>query len=302
MFYIFIDLDLQFEILLESWTLKHGINNKSIIELLKILNAADQKGTLPTKMDISPFLSISKNFLICDVCDVIKSSDFCNHCDSKTTTNHFLLLNIREQFKRFFLQNDNLQQVLEVSNDICQLGYSKNSKIDNFHNSHKDSCTLTINTDGMQIFRKSMMDAWPVFLTINELPITKKYAKENIFLPGIWMGQRKLSNLVVLNEMCIAIADLEKGIKISENQIKVFCIYGSFDKPARSTMLNHQSSNAEYGCCFCTSHAKRNGRKVYYDIKMEYNYLTNALITSRMIKSVEKNEPFKGLKGFSPLR
>ena len=264
---------------------------------------SSNKNIVPDKLSVPSCVSVKKHFLVCDQCDNIKVSDNCQSCQAKTTTNHFLMLNIKEQFEAFFSKVENVQQIDECKSDLTQLGYYKDSKISQIHQTGHNICTLTINTDGMQIFRKSLVDAWPIFLTVNELPVSKKYANENIFLPGIWMGQRKLSNYVVLNEMCQAIAMLENGVSCANHPpIKVYCIYGSFDKPACSTMVNRQSSNAEYGCCFCKCKSKRHERKIYYDVLSEYLYLDHPLIASRMIKSTETDAAFKGLKGFSPLR
>ena len=283
--------------------MKYQINDKSLYELIGLFSLSNSKNVIPRKLNIPPCVSVKKHFLICDQCDNIKLSDNCDTCQVKTVSNHFLLLNIKEQFESFFSKEENIEKIIACKSDLSKLGYHEDSIIQAIHQVDPNVCTLTINTDGMQVFRKSLVDAWPIFLTVNELPTKNKYSSENIFLPGIWMGQRKLSNYVVLNQMCQAIAQLENGVRCSNHTlIKVFCIYGSFDKPARSTMLNRQSSNAEYGCCFCKLKSKRNGHRVYYDVLSNYEYLSHPLITSRMIKSTETNAPFKGSKGFSPLR
>ena len=293
---------MQFEIILKSWAVKHGINDKSLKELLGMMKLAADKQAIPDKITIDPYIRIKKQYIICDSCDNVKLSEICDSCQKKTIGNHFLLLNTKEQVEKILSFEENMHSIINNRDNLSILGYHEGSLINKIHGAESNACTLTFNTDGMQVFRKSIMDAWPIFLTINELPAHKKYAKENIILPGIWMGKRKLSNLVVLNEMCQSIAQMERGISVKSRTIKVFCIYGSFDKPARSTILNRQSSNAEYGCCFCVEKSKRHGKKLYYNLLHSNQYMDHSLIMSRMIKSTERNEPFKGLKGFSPIR
>ena len=38
--------------------------------------------------------------------------------------------------------------------------------------------TLTMNTDGVQLFKSSAVSTWPVWVIINELPMSMKYARK----------------------------------------------------------------------------------------------------------------------------
>ena len=38
-----------------------------------------------------------------------------------------------------------------------------------------NNITLTVNTDGIQIFKSSSVSMWPIWIVINELPITMRY-------------------------------------------------------------------------------------------------------------------------------
>ncbi len=49
----------------------------------------------------------------------------------------------------------------------------------------KEAFSFTINTDGASICKKSNLTIWPVYLTINELPINIRFAPENVILAGI---------------------------------------------------------------------------------------------------------------------
>lgn len=47
--------------------------------------------------------------------------------------------------------------------------------------------TLTINTDGISICKKSKLTIWPVYLIINELPIQKRFSIDNVIIAGTYI-------------------------------------------------------------------------------------------------------------------
>lgn len=47
--------------------------------------------------------------------------------------------------------------------------------------------TLTINTDGISICKKSKLTIWPVYLVINELPIQKRFSIDNVIIAGTYI-------------------------------------------------------------------------------------------------------------------
>jgi hypothetical protein len=56
-----------------------------------------------------------------------------------------------------------------------------------FINSFKDPnnvYSFTINTDGISMSQKSNLSVWPVFLTINELPIEERFCIQNVIVAG----------------------------------------------------------------------------------------------------------------------
>ena len=57
------------------------------------------------------------------------------------------------------------------------------------------------------------------------------------------------------------IKQFESGIEISGSIYKFFVIYGCYDKPARSVILNTQSCAATYACTFCLAKCARVNRK-----------------------------------------
>ena len=50
---------------------------------------------------------------------------------------------------------------------------------------------FAMNMDGVAIFKSSKISMWPVFLLINELPLSDRKAGENTLFYGVWIASRK---------------------------------------------------------------------------------------------------------------
>jgi hypothetical protein len=59
--------------------------------------------------------------------------------------------------------------------------------------------TLTLNADIIQPNNGSAQTIWPILLVINEIPLKRRFAIENIILAGVWLGSSKLTR----NEMSL---------------------------------------------------------------------------------------------------
>ena len=57
---------------------------------------------------------------------------------------------------------------------IYQALCSENGPLANTNN-----ISLTLNTDGVQVYQSTKYSMWPVLLIINELPFTARYMKES---------------------------------------------------------------------------------------------------------------------------
>jgi hypothetical protein len=82
--------------------------------------------------------------------------------------------------------------------------------------------TLTMNVDGVSPDRSSSLSLWPIFLVINEIEKTKRFALENLIVGGIWPGPSKPSR----EQMFLLFADIVEQLKVLENG-KVFELYSS---------------------------------------------------------------------------
>ena len=67
-----------------------------------------------------------------------------------------------------------------------------NNFLENPHN-----ISFTWYTDGIPVFKSSKVSAWPLYLTINELPFELRYRKENILLAGLWYEKKKNQTQII---------------------------------------------------------------------------------------------------------
>ncbi|CAF0992928.1 unnamed protein product [Brachionus calyciflorus] len=115
--------------------------------------------------------------------------------------------------------------------------------------------SFCLNTDGISLCNKSKITIWPVYLNINEIPIQSRYSLENTILAGMCVGDEKPNFDSFLHPIILQLSKLEMGINLKVNNLNTLCrfflLYGIFDKPARSSILNMIAHNGDYGCLKC---------------------------------------------------
>lgn len=96
--------------------------------------------------------------------------------------------------------------------------------------------TFTMNADGIAFSKSSKITMWPVLLPINELPLNKRFAIDNVILAALSVGEEKPNIDLFFNPVVIQLKRLELGVNITiENVIrdtKFFGIACICDKPA----------------------------------------------------------------------
>lgn len=244
-------------------------------------------------------LKVKKSYTICNNCAWIKESkQMCSICKSFTTDNHFTLFDIKDQISRIVERNSST--LTHFQKNITELGYLDDSWIANCHRKNKNALTMTLNMDGVSVFMNNSNDTWPIFLAFNELPLKEKFSVQNIVFVGIWCGQTKLNNFVLMNDAMQSIAELEKGLEICGEKFEFYTVFGSFDKPAKSWVYNAQSCTSRFGCMFCVGECTRINRIPVYLKAGQMR--DDAFQLGQSIKAAETNKPSKGLKGRSSLR
>ncbi|KAE8739423.1 hypothetical protein FOCC_FOCC015081 [Frankliniella occidentalis] len=79
----------------------------------------------------------------------------------------------------------------------------------------RDVLTFQWYTDGAALYSSSNMSVWPVYLTINELPYSERFKKENLLVPLIWCGSVKPRGNLLVDEMYDEMASLRcPGVRL----------------------------------------------------------------------------------------
>ena len=124
-----------------------------------------------------------------------------------------------------------------------------------------DGFTFTINTDGVEICSKSDISIWPVFLVINEIELRQRFCLESIIVAGLFVGTKP--NFDILMKPIVAqLKSLEYGLIMQQNNfstkiLRFYLLFGIFDKPARTSILNTKTSNGYFGCIKCLQPGQR---------------------------------------------
>lgn len=123
--------------------------------------------------------------------------------------------------------------------------------------SNGNNISFTWNTDGVSLFKSSKFEIWPFYLSINELPYSKRTKKENLILAGLWFGPKKPLPSLFLNSICHELDQLKNGVEFDlpgdnrSRHVKAAVICGTCDLPAKAAFLNMKQFNGEYPCTKC---------------------------------------------------
>ena len=123
--------------------------------------------------------------------------------------------------------------------------------------SNQDNISLTMNTDGVPIFKSSKVSIWPLYFIINELPYKKRASRNNMILAGLWFGPSKGSMLTFLKPYHKSLLDIaNKGCEMTSPDRGTFCcrvllLVCTCDFPAKCTVMNFVQYNGLYGCAKC---------------------------------------------------
>jgi hypothetical protein len=173
--------------------------------------------------------------------------------------------------------------------------------------------TVTLNTDGVNLYSSSKTELWPMFLVVNELSPSIRFARENIMLAGLWQGKGKPPFKILLQSLSEEINHLSNNglqIQLKDEMLNVtlslLCI--TLDLPAKAGALNMTYYNGAEACITCeeTGQTVKQGHghsksypyrppEVRYPMRTQNSVLEhmNASSTKRRVNG------FKGISGLS---
>ena len=251
-------------------------NSKESLEgLLKLLDAIIPNCIRSTKYFFDRyFFGGLENFethYVCPICFLYIGRSDTNYCTSckrkfsakecKKNGSYLLTKSIKSQLTDM-LQSGELWRHIQnrptyaegIYGEVYSGDLYKNVNIESFLRSG-DNFTLTVNTDGVQVFQSSKYQIWPIMCSINE--IDSKFKSQFIVLQTLWFGLGKLRIDSFLKAFVDEARDLfTNGFewvdsKGSKRLSRIIFTNAVADAPARAHLLERMQFNAEYGCDFC---------------------------------------------------
>ena len=149
----------------------------------------------------------------------------------------------------------NLLHYTELSTDnrvITDIWNANSFSTERFFNS-KNRLALGLSTDGVAIFKSSLISMWPVCITVLNLPPRIRMNAENILLAGLWVGPQKPSMKLLLDPVIQDLNNLHThGLTVTlpngPVNFKVKLVLATFDLPAKASVLNCKQFNGKFGC------------------------------------------------------
>ena len=165
---------------------------------------------------------------------------------------------------------------------------------------------LSLCTDGVDIFKSSLVGLWPVYLVILNLPARIRMKAENILFCGLWAGPGKPPMPRLLAPIMKTIRSLTSlGIQVTTPgglaTIRAKLVMGIFDLPAKASVLCIKQHNGRYGCSVCEHPGKRLSNRANVYLPDTHQIRTHASVVLAAKEAEQKNEPVLGVKGLSPL-
>ncbi|KAK3913486.1 UPF0234 protein [Frankliniella fusca] len=128
--------------------------------------------------------------------------------------------------------------------------------MENFSIHFRTSDTITVNffIDGLQVATTSKQSAWPVLLTVNELPLVLR--RKHVLMTSLWLSMKKplcteyLKPFVAeMRELARTGVTFRRNGKLKSVRVKPVCCIS--DTIARPMIRNSKQFNGKFGCGFC---------------------------------------------------
>ncbi|RMZ98668.1 hypothetical protein BpHYR1_010421 [Brachionus plicatilis] len=241
----------------------------------------------------------SKQFFFCNSCERLVT------CENKELESCIICKNDVCQFFHICIASQ-IKSIIEKSIDSLDFSINSGSEI---HRKIKQNfakfITLTINTDGMSIFKSSKTSIWPIYLTINQIKKNERFKLANVIVAGLWVSKYKPNFHFFLKPIINQLKILKNGLVIGDKILRFFLTHGVFDKPARAAILNTVQYNGKFGCLKCyqpgqnIKSAKNGNIRVYPYQNYHYDRpkRTHDKYVFDVEKAIKENNVIRGIKG-----
>ena len=261
--------------LILAFALKNSLAETAVEDLLAILNIHLPMNYLSSSSYL--FRSIyrpqeSSNFkFLCRHCGTLMSDNMstCDDCgfafDRSTSIksgDFFISLSVEEQLRSILqsptvLRMNKVESCSDSVSDISDSVHYRNQEL--LHDANNFS--VTVNCDGIPVFKSSLCSLWPILLTVNELePVTRR---KNVVVAGLWFGKSKPLMATFLQpfvdemqSLCTTGMSWMHPVKHREIHSKVLLLQCCCDSVARCMMQGLTQFNGQFGCTWCMHEGK----------------------------------------------
>lgn len=198
--------------------------------------------------------------------------------------------------KSFDENNETITDVQSASQfQKCKNKYSKSFLL-----------SLTVNTDGVQIFNSTKKSVWPIQVIQNFLPPTIRYRTKNVIVVALHDGKPNMCDFLYPFLQELKKINEEGGLQISKNgeRYTFMPIITSFtaDLPAKADVLGMVGHCGYFACSYCTHPGNlikkdRKTKAVVRFVAKKYPSRTHGDILSTYMKL--KSTPINGVKSIS---
>lgn len=245
---------------------------------------------------------------------------FCQKCAKATTlseTNFYVYVPLLQQILKSVENNFDyvLQQSKSSSESISDVHDGIILKEMNCKLKHQNevSLSLTLNTDGIQMFKNNKQSVWPLQLYQNFIPPNRRYIPENIIVVGLHYGH---TSEVDMSEFLRPLNEelnlLKQGFTVQRHNVSYKCIpfisSCTVDLPAKCKVQGFKQFNGNESCGYC--YAKGASIKNLSSNSSTVRYLWNECDaklrdhddTIEIMRRIRANcKPINGIKCVSPV-
>lgn len=298
--------------------MRHNLTAVALEDLLLLINTIVENPALPTTKHL--FFKLfgrsnqPKYNFFCDNCDtslevdtdiyeenVSTDSMQCQNCQHKHTFNRrkennwFLSFSLESQLKDIISNNSACFLKDEIANDLNVLRDIHDGEIyKNKTNIEKREITLTLNTDGVQVFKSKSKSLWPVQLIVNNLKPIVRFKTTNILVTALWFHTKHPNMKVLLKPLMKEIVELRKngllvtiGDETYDFNVSILC--STLDAPAKAAVQNIMQHNGFYSCNYCEHPGETINTTVKYPNQTNMVRRMHESATKQMLQAREKN-------------
>ncbi|RXG68595.1 hypothetical protein Avbf_08574 [Armadillidium vulgare] len=305
--------------------IKHKLSDAILRDMIAMINFISGSNILPETLfklfaPLKTYDSFEMHFY-CAKCRNTHTSednrDTKMVCCDTICTNYFITFDMKEKIEKFLTvnasnikctrSNDNIIRDIfdgEVYKELSKTGFDPEKDL-----------TFNFSLDGAPLSKSSTLQAWPIFITINEIDL--KFRFKNIFTAGFWISSSQMTNDLNIKNLLTVFVNRMKilqntGVTYKNDKItkisRIFPLYCVADAPAKAKILNFINHSGYYSCNYCEIHGiyESNavrfpyGNNVQLRTKKEWQKCARiAMNTNKAVKGIKGSTPLTDLQGFN---